>query len=75
MGEGLIANFLPAAARLSGILTAQRMPGGGQEAENDGRFFVGETGFDNKSTELDLAPGIEPALSINDPLHLNSSPP
>jgi hypothetical protein len=70
--EGLIADFLPAAARLGGILATQHPFGGGQETEDDGGLFIGETGLNDKSAELNFAPGIEPAIGINYPLHLNS---
>jgi hypothetical protein len=72
--EGLIADFFPAAARLGGILAAQYPFGGGQETEDDSRFLISETGFDDKSAELNFAPGIEPAIGINYPLHPNSIP-
>jgi len=70
--EGLIADFLPTPAGVGCILAIEDTFGGGQETENYGGLFVGEAGFDDKAAELNFAPGIEPAVGINYPLHLNS---
>jgi hypothetical protein len=75
VSERFIANFLPSSARLGGILATQYTSGGGQQTKNHSGLFVCEAGFDNESTELDLAPGIEPAIGVSYPLHLTSVPP
>jgi hypothetical protein len=72
--EGLIADFLPTPAGLGCTLAVEHPFGSGEQAENYRVLFIGETGFDDKSTELDLAPGIEPAIGINDSLHPSSIP-
>jgi hypothetical protein len=67
--ESFIADFLPTAAVVSSILAVERLFGSGEETEDDGRFFIIEAGFDEQTTELDFAPGIEPAFDISYPLH------
>jgi hypothetical protein len=67
--EGFIADFLPTPPVVSSILAVERLFGSGQETEDDGRFFISETGFDEQTTELNFAPGIEPAFDISYPLH------
>ena len=67
--EGFIADFLPAPAVVSAIFAVKCPFGGGQETEDDGGLFIVEAGFDDQTTELNFAPGIEPAFDISYPLH------
>jgi len=67
--EGFIADFLPTPAVVSAIFAVKCPLGGGEETENNGRLFISETGFDDQTTELNFAPGIEPAFDISYPLH------
>jgi hypothetical protein len=69
--ESLIANFLPTPSRLGRVLAVECPLGSGQESEDNSWFLITETGFNDKSAELNLAPGIEPTVGINYPLHLN----
>jgi hypothetical protein len=69
--EGLVPEFLPAAAGVGGMLTAQDPFGGGEQAEDYRGLFVAQAGLDDEATELDLVPGIEPAIGISDAPHPN----
>ena len=73
--EGLVAEFLPAAAGVGGIRTAQHPFGSGEQAEDYGSLFVAQAGLDDKTAELDLMPGVEPAIGISDAPHPNQVPP
>ena len=45
--------------------------GGGEQAEDDGGFLIGQPGLDNEAAELDFAPGSAAALGVSGALHLN----
>ena len=49
--------------------------GGGEQAEDDGGFFIGEAGLDDEATELDFAPGSAAALGVSGALHLHQVAP
>ena len=50
--------------------------GGGQQAEDDGGFFFGETGLDDEAAELDFAPGsAAAAFGVSGALHLHQIAP
>src|SRR5271163_2081625 len=50
--EGLVAEFLPTAAGVGGIRTAQHPFGGSEQAEDHGSLFVAEAGLDDEAAEL-----------------------
>ena len=62
--KGLVADFLPSSPHMLSGIAGKGSLCGGQETKDDDRLFVGKSGFDDKSAELDFAPGIRPAVEI-----------
>ncbi len=75
LAKGLIAEVFPAAAGVGGMRAAEHPFGRGEQAEDYGGLFIGQASLDDEAAELDLMPGIGPAIGISDAPHPNQVPP
>ena len=53
------------------MLAREYALGGGEQAEDDSGFLIGEPGLNDEAAELDFAPGVAAAVGVSGALHLN----